>query len=71
MRYENERLTIRVANTSGPVAIVNNTCPTTKSDTMLHGYGLRNIQKAVTENGGNSVIRYEEGMFILSAIFLL
>lgn len=71
VRCQNDRLTIRVANTSGPVEIVGNTCVTTKSDTMLHGYGLKNIQKAVTENGGNSVIRYEDGMFILSVIFLL
>jgi len=71
VRYQNERLTIRVANTSKPVEIVNNTCATTKSNSMLHGYGLPNIQKAVAENGGNSVIRYEGGMFILSVIFLL
>lgn len=71
VRYQNDRLTIRVANTSEQVEIGNNACPTTKSDTMLHGYGLRNIQKAVAENGGNSVIRYKDGMFILSVIFLL
>jgi len=71
VRYQNDRLTIRVANTSEPVEIVNNACVTTKSNTMLHGYGLPNIQKTVSEKGGNSVIRYENGTFILSVIFLL
>jgi|GEM_PF-3405579 len=71
VRYQNDRLTIRVANTSEPAEIVNNACATTKSNSMLHGYGLQNIQKTVTENGGNSVIRYEDGMFILSVMFLL
>jgi len=71
VRYQNDRLTIRVANTSKPVEIINNACATTKSNTIIHGYGLPNIQKAVAENGGNSVIRCEGGMFILSVIFLL
>jgi len=71
VRYKNDRLTIRIANTSGPVNIVDNTCATTKSDPLLHGYGLENIKKTVGQNGGNSVIRYENGMFILSILFLL
>ena len=71
VRYQNDRLTIRVANASKPVEIINNACATTKRNTILHGYGLPNIQKAVAENGGNSVIRCEGGMFILSVIFLL
>lgn len=71
VRYENDRLTIRIANTSGPVNIVNNACATTKRNSMLHGYGLLNIQKTVVEKGGNSVIHYDDDMFILSIIFLL
>ena len=71
MRYENSRLTIRIVNTSKPVKIRNNTCVTTKNNSLVHGYGLPNILKTVTEKGGNSVIRYENGMFILSLIFLL
>lgn len=71
IRYRCDRLTLRVANTSNPVKIVNNSCKTTKCNKMLHGYGPLNIQKAVAENGGNSVICYTDGMFILSIIFLL
>ena len=71
VQCQNSRLTMRIANTSEPVEIINNTCATTKRNHVQHGYGLPNIQKAVAENGGNSVIRYDDGMFILSIIFLL
>lgn len=71
VQYQNSRLTIRIANTSNPVEIINNACATTKRNHMQHGYGLPNIQKAVAENGGNSVIRYDDGLFILSVMFLL
>lgn len=71
MCYVNDRLTIRIANTSNHVEIKNNICQTTKKNTLLHGYGLKNIQKAVSDIGGNSVIRYIDGMFIIGIIFLL
>lgn len=71
IHYANDRLTIRIANTSKPIIIGNNTYETTKSNKMSHGYGLPNIHKAVAKKGGISVIRYENGMFILSVVFLL
>ena len=70
IRYENHRLLIRIANPSLPVDIINNRCSTSKMNKHMHGYGLLNIQKAVSENGGNSVIRYDNGRFILSIVFL-
>jgi sensor histidine kinase regulating citrate/malate metabolism len=70
-KFKNARLTIRIANSSAPVQIVNNLSTSTKKDKLLHGFGLINIQKTVHDNGGNAVIQYEDGMFILSIIFLL
>jgi len=69
--YKNDRLVIRIANTSEPVNIIDNSCVTNKRNKLMHGYGLSNIQKIVEEKGGNSVIQYENGMFIMSIIFLL
>jgi hypothetical protein len=43
----------------------------TKRNTLLHGYGLPNIIKTVEDKGGNAVVQYEDGMFILSIFFLL
>ena len=71
IRYKNDRLTIRISNTSEALRIENNSLVTTKRNSMIHGYGLRNVQKIVEENGGNSAIKFENGMFILSILFLL
>jgi hypothetical protein len=71
IRCEDNRLAFRIANTSNPVKIRNNICATTKNNSMLHGYGLENIKKIVAEKGGNTVLRHEGEMFILSIIFLL
>jgi len=69
--YKDGRLVIRISNTSEPVNIIDNSCVTTKRNKLLHGYGLNNIKKIVEEKGGNSVIQYENGMFIMSIMFLL
>ena len=71
MLYQDNRLTIRIANTSNPVDIENNMCKTTKLDKWIHGRGLRNIYQAVEDYGGNAVIKYENGMFVLRILFLM
>jgi len=71
VRYKNNRLAIRISNTSELVEIIDNHCVTTKQDKLLHGYGLSNIQKIVDENNGNMVLQYKDSMFKMSIIFLL
>ena len=70
MQYRDDRLTIRIANTSAPVCIMDNRCETGKKDRLSHGYGLENIHRAVGANGGNAVVRYADGMFVLSVLIL-
>jgi len=70
VRCSIDRFTIRIANTSEPVRIVNNRCVSAKHPSLLHGYGLPNLQKTVLDQGGNSVIRYDDGVFVLCVLFL-
>ena len=70
-RHGGGRLTVRIANTSDYVKVENGAAASTKRDPAMHGHGLPNIRRTVERNGGNSVAKYEDGMFILSIIFLL
>ena len=70
IRYKNEKLNIRIVNTSNEVKIVDNRCMANKRDKMLYGYELWKIRKTVIDNGGNVIMQYDRGRFILNIVFL-
>lgn len=55
--------------TDGPVKIVDNRIPTSKTDTSRHGYGLQNIFSLIEENGGICTIHYERNIFSCVILF--
>ena len=62
---KNGFLVIRIANS----AIDNNPdCQTTKEDTFLHGFGLKNIKQAVEKYNGECNCQYIAGEFLLNII---
>ena len=62
---KNGFLVIRIANS----AIDNNAdCQTTKEDTFLHGFGLKNIKQAVEKYNGECNFQYIAGEFLLNII---
>ena len=42
---------------------------TSKSDKLLHGFGLDNMKSIIDDNGGNLTIKTTEDKFIVSALF--
>ena len=41
---------------------------TTKADTFLHGFGLKNIQRAAEKYGGQCKRNYQSGVYMLSVL---
>lgn len=56
-----------IRNRSQPVQIEQNFVATTKSDTLLHGYGLKNVQKTLKKYGAYFGIDYQNGWFLAYA----
>lgn len=53
-----------VINPSKPVKIVDGRIATSKKDTMLHGFGLRNVQDILKQYDAEHTILWENGQFI-------
>ena len=54
---------LSIKNTTNKELVSKNTITTSKENKILHGYGLKNIEKAVKETGGISTINCENGWF--------
>ncbi len=67
MALEEHTLIISIKNTyTGIVRKVQNEYLTTKIDTISHGYGIKNIERAVLKNDGILNIKYDDEIFYLS-----
>lgn len=53
-----------VTNPSRPVKIVDGRIATSKKDTMLHGFGLRNVQDILKQYDAEHTVLYENGRFV-------
>jgi sensor histidine kinase regulating citrate/malate metabolism len=60
---------LRIENTTAePVHISNNTIATTKTDSLAHGYGLKNVFTMLERHGGMYAMAYrEDGTFCFSS----
>ena len=54
----------RVTNSGAPVKIIDGRIATSKKDTMLHGFGLRNVQDILKKYDAEHTILCENGQFI-------
>ena len=54
---------------ANPVYIKDNAISTTKKEKHLHGYGLKNIDKVISNNDGDYAMAYDEksNKFVFSA----
>lgn len=62
-----EGLYICVRNTSEPVSIVDGRIPTSKADSLSHGFGLRSVSYLLDKMDAEYTFRYEEGFFHFAA----
>ncbi len=64
--YE-EGLYISIRNTSDPVQILNGKIPTSKGDSLRHGFGLQSVGYVLEELDAEYTFGYEEGWFHFAA----
>lgn len=64
--YE-DGLYISIRNTSEPVLIADGKIPTSKQDSLSHGYGLLSVSYALDSLGAEYTFGYEEGWFHFAA----
>lgn len=64
--YE-DGLYISIRNTSEPVVIVDRKIPTTKQDSLSHGFGLLSVTYVLEQLGAEYTFGYEEGWFHFAA----
>lgn len=68
--YAQGILSISIINPSLPVLIINGQIPTTKSEPLLHGYGLRNVTDILNKYEAEYTFSFEDGRFIFTADWL-
>lgn len=56
---------------AGPVNILRNMITTTKQNSALHGFGLRNIERIVQKYSGSMSLKHEDGVFAFSTWLIL
>ncbi len=56
-------LYVSIRNTSGPVSIVDGKIPTSKQNSLSHGYGLLSVSYMLDKLGAEYSFGYEEGWF--------
>ena len=71
LKYRNSYLLCVVENTSDPVKIGRGFLKTSKQDADSHGIGLRNIKRIVNKYNGESVQKYENGVFISEILIFI
>ncbi len=62
-----EGLYISIRNTSGPVSVVDGKIPTSKQNSLSHGYGLLSVSYMLDKLGAEYTFGYEEGWFHFTA----
>lgn len=62
-----DALFISIRNTSLPVEIVEGQIPTSKADSLSHGFGLMSVSFVLDELGADYTFSYEEGWFHFAA----
>lgn len=62
-----EELYISVRNTSEPVRIEDGKIPTSKADSLSHGFGLLSVSYVLDKLGAEYTFHYEEGWFSFAA----
>ncbi len=62
-----ECLYISIRNTSNPVTIADGSIPTSKADSLSHGFGLRSVSYLLDQLNAEYTFRYEEGFFHFAA----
>lgn len=60
-------LYISIRNTSTPVDVVDGKIPTSKTDSLSHGFGLLSVSYVLDELGAEYTFGYEEGWFHFAA----
>ena len=60
-------LYIAIRNTSEPVQVVEGKIPTSKADSLSHGFGLLSVSYVLDELGAEYTFGYEEGWFRFAA----
>ena len=64
--YAQHNLSILIINPSPPVKIVNGQIPTSKSDPLLHGFGLINVKDILEKHQAEYSFFFNDGRFIFS-----
>lgn len=62
-----DKVVLSVRNTSEPVEIVDGNIPTSKEDSRLHGYGLRNIRYILEQYHCPYTFHWKDGWFVFAA----
>lgn len=71
LSYANEMLFIQLENSSLPIEKWQDGLPcSTKEDSLVHGLGLKNVQKIVEENG-SMLVKAEGGKFVITITLYL
>lgn len=61
MKTEETTAWICIENTTAvPITIQNNYVPTTKDDSLLHGFGLKNVSALISQHNGSYILDYRE-----------
>ena len=68
--YAQGILSISIINPSLPVQIINGQIPTTKSEPLLHGYGLQNVKDILNKYEAEYTFSFEDGRFIFTVDWL-
>lgn len=64
--YDHGILSVRVINPSKPVKIIDGHIPTSKSDPLLHGFGLSNVKDILDKYKAEYSFAYGNGRFIFT-----
>ena len=64
--YSQGILSIAIINPSRPVQIVGGQITTTKPDSLLHGFGLRNVEDILDKYQAEYTFSFEDGRFIFT-----
>ena len=65
--YSKNMLSLLIVNPSENVQISNGHIPTTKQDSLLHGFGISNVKDILEKYHAEYLFTYEDGRFIFSA----
>lgn len=65
--YSPGMLSITIINPSLPVQIVDGLIPSTKSDPLLHGFGLHNVENILNKYQAEYTFSFGDGRFIFTA----